>query len=244
MVDLEGQTAVITGATGGIGKSVALALARKGVRLHLLVRDKAKGTHLAAELSGVAPAGRFDVHEMDLSKNIRPAVELLLKHIPSADILVHGAGVLSVSKFADLDERDFDVQFQVNARAPLILTKLLLPHLRKRPGQIVFLNSSVTQQESKAHLIGYAASKYALKSIADGIRNAVNDDGIRVLSVYPGRTATPMQEKVFSLENRTYRGDRLLQPNDVAEAIVGALVLPRTAEVTDLFVRPLRSHTE
>jgi NAD(P)-dependent dehydrogenase (short-subunit alcohol dehydrogenase family) len=244
VVELAGQVAVITGATGGIGKSVALALARGGVHLHLLVRDAAKAAHLAAELADVAPAVRCRVHELDLSSDLRPAIELLLKDIPSVDILVHGAGALNLSRFADLDERDFDVQFRINARAPLVLTKLLLPHLRKRPGQVVFLNSSVVQQQTQAHLIGYAASKYALKSIADGIRNAVNDDGIRVLSVYPGRTATPMQETVLRFENRAYRADRLLQPNDVAETIVGALALPRTAELTDLFVRPLRRHRE
>jgi NAD(P)-dependent dehydrogenase (short-subunit alcohol dehydrogenase family) len=244
VADLAGQTAVITGATGGIGRSVALALARRGVHLRLLVRDKIKGASLVAELASVAPGVRLDIHEVDLSKDIRPAVERLLKDDPAVDILVHAAGALSLGRFADFDAQDFDLQFQVNARAPLTLTQLLLPLIRKRPGQIVFLNSSVTRQETKADVIGYAASKYALKSIADGIRNAVNDDGIRVLSVYPGRTATPMQERVFAFESRTYRGDRLLQPDDVAETIVAALVLPRTAELTDVFVRPSRKPTE
>jgi NAD(P)-dependent dehydrogenase (short-subunit alcohol dehydrogenase family) len=241
VAELEGQTAVITGASGGIGRSVALALARNGVHLHLLVRDATKGAHLRAQLADISPTIQFHIHELDLSNDLRRAVEHLLKDIQSVDILVHGAGAMRPSRFADLDERDFDVLFQVNARAPLILTKLLLPYLRRRPGQIVFLNSSVAQQPTPSHLIGYAASKYALKSIADGIRNAVNADGIRVLSVYPGRTATPMQEAVFRFESRAYRSDRLLQPDDVAEAIVGALVLPRTAELTDLFVRPMQS---
>jgi NAD(P)-dependent dehydrogenase (short-subunit alcohol dehydrogenase family) len=240
VAELAGQTAVITGASGGIGKSVALALARSGVRLHLLVRDAAKGAHFGAQLADISPMVQFHIHELDLSKDVRLAVEQLLKDIPSVDILVHGAGAMRPARFADLDERDFDFQFQVNVRAPLILTTLMLPYLRRRPGQIVFLNSSVAQQPTQSHLIGYAASKYALKSMADGIRNAVNADGIRVLSVYPGRTATPMQEAVFRFENRTYRSDSLLQPDDVAEAIVGALILPRTAELTDLFVRPMQ----
>jgi NADP-dependent 3-hydroxy acid dehydrogenase YdfG len=104
------------------------------------------------------------------------------------------------------------------------------------------LNSTVTQQPTQPQFIGYAASKHALKSVADGIRNAANGDGIRVLSVYPGSTATPMQEAIFRFENRAYRDERLLQPEDVAEAILGALVLPRTAELTELFIRPLRNN--
>ena len=134
MLELEGQSAGVTGATGGIGKSVALALARKGVRLHLLVRDAAKGRQLASDLVDLAPSARFDVHELDLCGDIRSAVELVLKDIPAVDILVHAAGALRLVRFADLDERDVDLQFQINARAPLVLTKLLLPHLRKRPG--------------------------------------------------------------------------------------------------------------
>jgi NADP-dependent 3-hydroxy acid dehydrogenase YdfG len=116
--------------------------------------------------------------------------------------------------------------------------------LRKARGQIVFVNSSVVQQDTLAHVIAYSASKHALKAVADGIRNAVNGYGIRVLSVYPGRTATPMQEQRLRFERRAYHGEQLLQPEDVADAIVAALELPRTAELTELFVRPSRSPTQ
>jgi NAD(P)-dependent dehydrogenase (short-subunit alcohol dehydrogenase family) len=240
MVDLAGQTAFVTGATGGIGRSVALALARKGVHLHLIARDRAKAEILARELSGAAPNIRTHVHTMDLSQDIRGSVGMLTKDDPALDILVHGAGSISLKSFESTDESELDLQYRVNVRAPFLLTKLLLPHIRKRRGQIVFVNSSVAQQKAKAHLSAYAASKYALMAIADSLRDEVNDDGIRVLSIYPGRTATPMQESIFAFENRPYQGDQLLQPDDVAEAMIAALALPRTAEVTDIFIRPLK----
>jgi NADP-dependent 3-hydroxy acid dehydrogenase YdfG len=83
-------------------------------------------------------------------------------------------------------------------------------------------------------------TKHALKALADGLRHEVNAEGVRVLSVYMGRTATPMQREVHVSEGVDYRPLELLQPDDVAEAILSALTLPRTAEVTDIYVRPMR----
>jgi NADP-dependent 3-hydroxy acid dehydrogenase YdfG len=85
----------------------------------------------------------------------------------------------------------------------------------------------------------YAASKHALKAIADSLRDEVNTEGIRVLSVYPGRTASPLQAAVHQMEGRTYHPERLMQPEDVALAVINALGLPRSAEVTDIHIRPM-----
>jgi len=132
------------------------------------------------------------------------------------------------------------LQFSVNTRAPFLLTKLLLPAIKKRKGQIVFLNSSIAQQKAQANLSIYSGSKYALRAIADSLREEVNASEVRVLSVYPGRTATAMQENIFKLENREYRKDQLLQPEDVAQSVIDALALRRTAEVTDILIRPFK----
>jgi NADP-dependent 3-hydroxy acid dehydrogenase YdfG len=85
----------------------------------------------------------------------------------------------------------------------------------------------------------YAATKHALKAIADSLRAEVNTYGVRVLSIYPGRTATPMQAAVYKMEGKTYEPEKLMQPKDVAEVVMDALSLPRTAEVTDIHIRPM-----
>jgi NADP-dependent 3-hydroxy acid dehydrogenase YdfG len=85
----------------------------------------------------------------------------------------------------------------------------------------------------------YAATKHALKAIADSLREEVNAEGLRVLSVYPGRTASPMQAAVHEMEGRAYHPERLMQPEDVAAVVINALSLPRSAEVTDIYIRPL-----
>jgi NADP-dependent 3-hydroxy acid dehydrogenase YdfG len=82
-------------------------------------------------------------------------------------------------------------------------------------------------------------TKHALRAIADSLRGEVNPDGVRVLSVYLGRTASEMQERIHQMEGRPYRPELLLQPQDVASVILNALSLPRTAEVTDIHIRPM-----
>jgi NADP-dependent 3-hydroxy acid dehydrogenase YdfG len=89
----------------------------------------------------------------------------------------------------------------------------------------------------------YAATKHALKAFAETLRDEVNPQGIRVLDIFLGRTASPMQASVHELEGRTYRPERLIQPEDVASAILSALSLPRTAEVTELSMRPFLKTT-
>jgi len=138
------------------------------------------------------------------------------------DILVHSAGVFTGEAVA-----------QVNARAPELLTRALLPLLK----QVVFINSSVALRSDADP---YADSKRALKAFADRLRDEVNPAGVRVLSVYLGRTATPMQARIYEQERRPYQPERLLQPADVAAVVVNALQLPRTAEVTEISVRPLQ----
>jgi len=111
--------------------------------------------------------------------------------------------------------------------------------IKSRRGQIVFVNSSVGLI-ARANVGQYAATKHALKAIADSLREEVNADGVRVLSIFPGRTATPMQELVHKMEGRVYQPERFTQPEDIAQVVINTLALPRTAEVTDISIRPFR----
>jgi NADP-dependent 3-hydroxy acid dehydrogenase YdfG len=119
-----------------------------------------------------------------------------------------------------------------------VLTQALLPGLRRARGQVVFINSSAALRSSATNVL-YAATKAGLKAFADGLRAEVNQDGVRVVSVYAGRTATPMQEAVHEREGRQYRPDVLLRPEDIAEVVLGALALPASAEVTDVNIRSM-----
>jgi NADP-dependent 3-hydroxy acid dehydrogenase YdfG len=240
MTKLEGKSAVITGATSGIGHSMARALAGKGVNLDLVGRNQLKLDAVSQELKSLVPDIRLRSFAMDFSKSITGNVMRMLEGELVVDILLHCAGSIVFKSLDDVTESEFNEQISVNTRSPFLLTQLLLPKLTERKGQVVFLNSSVSRQKATGNSCVYAASKYALTAIADGVRDLANPGGVRVLSIYPGRTATPMQKGVHELENRNYQADFLLQTDDIVQTVISALLLPRTAEITDIEIRPLK----
>src|SRR5262249_48762554 len=119
------------------------------------------------------------------------------------DILVHCAGMHLRGPVAEAPAREFDLHYRTNLLGPYVLTQNLLPLLVQCQGQVVFMNSSAGLT-ARANVGQFAATKHALKAVADSLRDEVNPQGIRVLSVYPGRTASPNQERLHALERRPY----------------------------------------
>ena len=238
---LNNKVALITGAGSGIGRAIALRLAELSADLCLL--DSVPEKLDKVKRNGVQGSGIVDLMPIDLEdiNQIRTIRDYIEQTFPSLDILVHSAGIIFQDSIESATLDDFNRQIAVNMVAPYTLTQDLLPLLRASKGQIVFINSSVVGNPGKG-TIQYAATKHALKGIADGLRSELNQDGIRVLSIYPGRTATPMQERIFRAEGREYHPEYLLQPEDIAEIVADALMLPRTAEVTDIQIRPSIKH--
>ena len=239
MPGFEGQVAVVTGASSGVGKTLALALARHGAGLCLVGRrrDALEVVARDARASGV----EVKTYVADLSRDdeVRKLAADLQKDFGAIDMVVHSAGVISRGEIATAPVQDFDQQYGINVRAPYLLTQALLPLLKARRGQVVFINSSAGLKAT-AGVGQYAATKHALKAIADSLRDEVNPAEVRVLSAFLGRTASPMQAEVHRMEGKAYRPELLMQPEDVAWVVLNALSAPRTAEVTDVHVRPLK----
>ena len=238
MSAFEGQAAVVTGAGSGIGRALAVAIAGEGGRVGLVDIDAQR---IAESARAVAAAGgRAEPLPADLASDADVAglPARIAAALGRLDLLVHCAGFFRAGRFEAVSAADLDMLHRVNVRAPYALTQACLPLLRTARGQVVFVNSSAAVNPG-AQNGAYAASKGALRCLADSLRAEVNAEGIRVLSLYPGRTATPMQESIFRAEGRAYDPARLLQPEDVAAMAVAALRLPRTAEVTDIHIRPM-----
>ncbi len=237
MSKLRNQIAVVTGASSGIGKAIALGLAAQEAALCLVGRNL-KTLEIVAE-SARAIASNIKSYQVDLTKDdiIQKLKTYLQRDFGYVDILIHCAGVFSMGSLECASIEDLDWQYKTNVRVPYLLTQTLLPMIKSRRGQIVFINSSVGLS-ARANVGQYAATKHALKAIADSLRAEVNASGIRVLSIYPGRTATPMQASICKMEGKPYNPERFMQPEDVAEVVINALTLPRSAEVTDIHIRP------
>lgn len=230
---LRGQRALITGASSGIGRALALELAARGARLHLLGRDAARLAEVAEQVAAAGGAG--EAHAFDLLDDGALADFAAGLAGEALDVLVHSAGGVRLGRLAEAPVADLDWLYRLNVRVPYRLTQLLLPGLRAAGGQVVFVNSGAGRS-AKADWGAYAASKHALKALADSLR--AEEAGLRVLSVYPGRTASPMQRQVHEMEGRPYDPARFVQPEDVARQVVSALELPPRSSVQELVIRP------
>ncbi|MEM7735908.1 MAG: SDR family oxidoreductase [Deinococcota bacterium] len=234
-MNLTDTHAVITGASSGIGTALATALAHEGVHLHLLGRDSSKLEHVRERIqTDVNHAITIQVHAFDLTDDAEVTAFCHAQHDAAIDILIHSAGVVELGKLADSSIDTLDWHYTVNVRTPYLLTKGLLDQLEASSGHIVFINSGAGLR-ANAGWGQYAMSKFALKALADSLRAEL--DSVRVLSVYPGRTATPMQQHVYEQEGKSYDPEPLIQPEDVAQQVISALRLPRRASVIDLNIR-------
>ena len=226
------MTIVITGAGSGIGRAFTRMLHERGDALVLVARSEGRAAELRTEFPGVSTL------VADLLHPGRIAQALSQQRLPErVDALVHVAGVVDLGRVDTLTPELWEQQLAVNLVSPAEFTRLLLPAVRTARGQILFVNSG-SGLRTHPDWSAYAASKHGLKALADGLRGEEAAHGVRVTSVFPGRTATPMQERVHEQEGKPYDPAQFVTPESVATSMLTALDLPRDAQITDLMIRP------
>lgn len=155
------------------------------------------------------------------------------------DGVIHCAGQYSRGTLAQAPVAELSRQWEINVAAPYALTQALLPTLTTAGGHIIFLNS--TQGLRATGGVGqYASTKHALRALADSLREELSGSGVKVCTVFLGRTATSMQRQVFVAEGRSWQEDALLAPEDVANVVGVILATSDRAEITEITVRPAR----
>ncbi|CAM3847314.1 SDR family oxidoreductase [Nocardioides zeicaulis] len=222
---------VVTGAGSGIGHALARRLTDRGDELVLVARSRSRATDLGREFprAQVLVADLTDPGTLNgLGRQVDGGV----------DTLLHVAGVVDLGPVSSLRLAQWEEQVAVNLTAPAVLTRELLPHLRLVRGTVVFVNSSAGLTASP-EWSAYAASKFGLRALADALRAEEVEHGVRVSTVYPSRTATPMQEKVHEQEGRTYDASRWISVDTVVDTIVHVIDLPGDATIPDVTVRPV-----
>jgi len=235
---LRESNAVITGASSGIGKAIATAIAGCGSSVCLVGRNPARLAAVAQQARATARSVLRYVADLSVDTNIHELRRRIVEEFGAVDIFVHCAGSYDAGPLESAPVQQLDALYQINVRATFLLTQVLLPLLKSRQGQIVFMNSSQGLQ-ARVNTGLYAATQHALKAIGDSLRQEINAEGVRVLTIYPGRTATPRMQAIYQREGRPYRPELLLQPEDIANFVLHALQMPRTAEITNLEIRPL-----
>ncbi len=232
-----GLNAFVLGATGGIGSAITQALLDRGAR----VLGTGRTDSSILELRNRLPhSDRFDGFPCDLSRpaDISTLRDAKAEFFDAIDILVISSGTMRSGSTMEADLDHFDEHFSVNVRGPYALIQAALPSLIARRGQLVMISSSAGLK-GRPRIGQYSATQAALKALADSVRDEVNEHLVRVMTVFPGRTAGPKQESLYQENGQDYVPELLLQPEDLARMVVAALDLPRTAEVTELHIRPL-----
>lgn len=220
------RTALVTGASSGLGSAIARALADDhGVLLG--GRDRSRLETLAADLPGARP-WPVDLTEPD-------AISAGVADIDRLDVVVHSAGICELGTVTDSDADQWRRAFEFNVTTVVELTRALLPALRASSGHVVLINSGAGLRANPGWG-SYAASKFALRAFGDALRQ--EEPALRVTSVHPGRIDTPMQESIVASEGREYDASRFLSPTTVARAVAGAVRTPADAHPTEMVLRP------
>lgn len=223
------RTHLLTGAGSGIGAELARRLHGRGDRLVLLARSQARATELADAFPGA----------FTVVADLADPASLELPALDPLDSVLHVAGVVDLATVAEQTTAQLREHVDVNLVAPAVLTRLTLPQVRAARGTYVFVNSSAGL-DAKPAWSAYAASKFGLRGFADSLRGEEVEHGVRVTTVFPSRTATPMQEKVHEQEGRTYDPAQWIDPGVVADTVLHVLDLPPGATIPEVTLRPIR----
>ncbi len=233
---LRGQTAIITGASSGVGRATALAFVAEGMRVVLTARREGLLEVLEREivdLGGEAAIFAGDAGDDATAIAVR---DLALKRFGSIDVLVNNAGQGNYKKLVDTSVAEYDELMNSNMRSSFVFSRMVVPRMiEQRSGSIVFV-SSVAGLAGAANEAVYSASKFAQVGFAQSLAEELRGWGIKVCAVCPGGVKTE-----FAVgRGRTAEGvasSPMMNPGDVADAIVFACLQPPSARVVQLTVR-------
>jgi len=230
MENISGKSALITGAGKGIGRAIAIALAKEGVNVGLLARTQSDLENVAEELKGFdikVAIATADVSDVD-SVNI--AVEKIKEELGFVDILINNAGIGKFAKFLELEVESWEEIIKINLLGPYYVTRAVVPQMiEKQTGDIINISSSSALNPA-AVTSAYSASKAGLIAMSTSLMQEMRKHNIRVTSLTPSTTATDM---AIELKLTDGNPDKVMQSEDLAELIVSQLKLSRRVFVKD-----------
>lgn len=224
MNDLKNKNALITGAGKGIGKAVAIALAKEGVNVILLARTQADIDAVAKE------AATFGVKSIAITadvadiNSVNTAIEKALAEFKTIDILINNAGIASFGKFLELEPAAWERIIQVNLMGPYYVTRAVLPNMIDRQTGDIINISSTAGLSGNALTSAYSASKFALLGLTDSLMQEMRKHNIRVTALTPSTVATDLAKELKLTDGNP---EKVMQSEDVAELIIAQLKLNR-----------------
>ncbi len=228
-------TALVTGATEGIGRGTALAFGRAGWRVGVCARTASKVEALVGELraQGVEAAGAAG--DVGVEADARRLTSTISDAIGPADVLVNNAGIAVFKPFLEQSLEEWDRMMATNVRSVFLITREVLPGMIERRRGAVVNVASLAGKSGVKGATGYSASKHAVLGFSRSLMLEVRTFGVRVIAICPGSVDTDL---IRAHEDPDAPPRRILHPDDVAATILSALALPERALVSELDVRP------
>ncbi|MNR96962.1 3-oxoacyl-[acyl-carrier-protein] reductase FabG [compost metagenome] len=224
MSDLKNKNALITGAGKGIGKAVAIALAKEGVNVILIARTQEEIDSVAAKARSLrvkALAIAADVADIN---SVNAAVEKALSEFKTIDILINNAGIAAFGKFLELEPTDWERIIQVNLMGVYYVTRAVIPNMIERQTGDIINISSTAGLSGNALTSAYSASKFALLGLTESLMQEMRKHNIRVTALTPSTVATDMAKELKLTDGNP---EKVMQSEDIAELIIAQLKLNR-----------------
>ena len=240
---LDGRTALVTGASSGIGAATAKALARAGAKVAVAARRRERLDELVNQIDkagGTAIALTADVSDAEAAAQMVQSAEDRLGHL---DILVNNAGVMYLEPTAEADLDRWRHMLELNVLGLIAASQAALPGMRaRRDGHIVNI-ASTAGRVANANSAGYSATKFGVVGFSEALRKELVKDRVRVTVVEPGVVETELRDHVAHEASKaaieTYAGSlRQLQSEDVAEAVLFAVSQPVHVCINEILMRP------
>ncbi|MEZ5082519.1 MAG: SDR family NAD(P)-dependent oxidoreductase [Bacteroidales bacterium] len=231
------KIALVTGATSGIGKNIAYKLLANGIDVIFTGRNF---DGMEKEISRLSPpynSYHFIKADLLLDEDMNKLIKRVVEITDRIDILVHSAGIIDIGSIEESDISGLETMFKLNVKAPYFISQKLLPAIKKQKGIIVFINSTAGL-DSWANISQYAASKHALTAITKSLREEAAPFGIKVISIHPGGTDTPMQKQIQQLEGKKYDPSLFMPPELVADTVIQAIKSSNSSVALDIIIKP------
>jgi 3-oxoacyl-[acyl-carrier protein] reductase len=236
MSNLQGKVAIVTGAGRGIGRAISLSLARARCRVVLAARSDEQLAAVEGEIrreDGEAIPVRADLTQGD---DIAALVERTVKTWSTVDILVNNAGWGRKASIVKGNPEDWEQTLKVNLRAPMLLTRLVLPILIAKGSGAIINIGSISGKSGEANSSAYAASKFGLIGFTQSLYEEVREHGIKVAVILPGFVDTPLIPP-----NRQLDRGKMIRAEDIAEAVLFVLGSSPECCPVEITIRPQRS---
>lgn len=233
-MNLSGALCVVTGATEGIGRAIASSLGSAGARVAVCARTATKVERTVAELGAAGVDAIGQACDVGDEGAVARFAAFVARERGDAAILINNAGIGRFAPLAELSLADWDLTMATNLRSLYLVTRAFLPAVERSHGAIVNI-ASLAGKNGIEGGTAYCASKHAVLGFSKALMLEVRKQGVRVIAVCPGSVATPFMDKRGRARPNH---DRVLQSDDVAQAVVGALTLPDHAMLSEMDLRP------